>query len=229
MILRSNACLTVPGMTKTYCTTTATEGIASQEVYDNTERFANWSFESSRRHSKADCKNAHHTRYTVWQIYFIWYIYFASCSDKDACHHDSMLWIWQVSMLMLRNSTITQPGNWRQVFRGKQESAPWAVLWKIKSALLWLLEISSLTPWTAMAVSSWERINRYCTINPCSFCARLFPEPWLRWKKSIPSTSRISSTPASLLTVSGNYACIYISDKNAFLCHQDLKRHIYVK
>ena len=28
---------------------------------------------------------------------------------------------------------------------------------------------------------------------------------------------------------SGNYACIYMSDKNAFICHQDLKRHIYVE
>jgi len=88
MILRSNACLTVLGMTQTYCTITATEGTASQGVHENTERFANWSFESSRRHA----------------------------------------------------------------------------------------------------------------INPCSFCARLFPEPWLRWEKSIASTSRISSKPASLLT-----------------------------
>ena len=129
-----------------------------------------------------------------------------------------MLSIWQVSMLKLWYSTSTQPENWRQVFRGKQESAPRAVPWKmmiafitIKSSLvplieglcavlLWLLEISSLTPWTAMAVSSCERINRYCTINPCSFCARLFPEPWLRWEKSSPSTSRISSSRASLLT-----------------------------
>ena len=28
---------------------------------------------------------------------------------------------------------------------------------------------------------------------------------------------------------SGNYACIYMSDKNAFICHQDLKGHIYVE
>ena len=27
---------------------------------------------------------------------------------------------------------------------------------------------------------------------------------------------------------SGNYACIYMSDKIASICHQDLKRHIYV-
>ena len=27
---------------------------------------------------------------------------------------------------------------------------------------------------------------------------------------------------------SGNYACIYMSDTNAFICHQVLKRHIYV-
>jgi len=69
MILRSNACLTVPGMTQTYCTITATEGTASQGVHENTERFAKWSFESSRRHSKADRKNARHTRYIVLRVH----------------------------------------------------------------------------------------------------------------------------------------------------------------
>ena len=65
MILRNNACLAVPGMIQTYCTITATEGTAIQAIHDNTERFANRSFESSRKHSKADCKNARHTRYIV--------------------------------------------------------------------------------------------------------------------------------------------------------------------
>jgi len=51
-----------------------------------------------------------------------------------------------------------------------------------------------------MAVSSWERINRYCTIKPFSICARLSPEPWLWWEKSDTSTSRSSSKPVSLLT-----------------------------
>ena len=27
----------------------------------------------------------------------------------------------------------------------------------------------------------------------------------------------------------GNNACIYMSDKNVFICHQDLKRRIYVE
>jgi len=26
---------------------------------------------------------------------------------------------------------------------------------------------------------------------------------------------------------SGNYACMYMSDKNAFICHNDLKGHMY--
>jgi len=28
---------------------------------------------------------------------------------------------------------------------------------------------------------------------------------------------------------SGNYACMFMSDKNAFICRNDLKRHIYVE
>ena len=32
----------------------------------------------------------------------------------------------------------------------------------------------------------------------------------------------------ALLLSSGNYACMYMSDKNAFICHQVLKRHIYM-
>jgi len=65
MILRSNARLTVLVVTQTYRTMTATEGTASQEVHENTERFATRSFESSRRHSQADFTNARHTRYIV--------------------------------------------------------------------------------------------------------------------------------------------------------------------
>ena len=37
------------------------------------------------------------------------------------------------------------------------------------------------------------------------------------------------SCRSSVISTSGNYACIYMSDKNAFICHEVLKRHIYVE
>jgi len=68
-LLRIIACLSVLGVTPTCCTITATEGKARQWVHGNEGRFATGPFGSSRRHSKTDCTNAHHTRYIVWHVH----------------------------------------------------------------------------------------------------------------------------------------------------------------
>jgi len=50
-------------------------------------------------------------------------------------------------------------------------------------------------------------------------------------KKSKPRTTTLGhqGTLTHKFVASGNWACIYMSDKNAFICHQVLKRHIYVE
>ena len=46
---------------------------------------------------------------------------------------------------------------------------------------------------------------------------------YLTWRThvvlSLSSTRSVPSWPNSMALTSGNYACIYMSDKNAFICH----------
>ena len=45
----------------------------------------------------------------------------------------------------------------------------------------------------------------------------------------ISSIKSVNELQRHSVNASGNYACMCMSDKNAFICHNDLKRHTYVK
>ena len=50
---------------------------------------------------------------------------------------------------------------------------------------------------------------------------------WMIWKANWTTWNDCASKPTEMWP--GNYAGMYMSFKNAFICHNDLKRHIYIK
>ena len=79
---------------------------------------------------------------------------------------------------------------------------------------IWVFPISNLV-WIRSAHDSSEGVPRHdATQRGC----RLLQSP----------RQRVCAFPRWHLP-SGNYACMYMSDKNAFICHNDFKRHIYVE